>query len=350
MQEFYIIKILILSTISFFVAMIATPMLTHYLYKYKLGKNIRNTGETPIFSKMHLKKSGTPTMGGIIIWATTLLVAIVFYYISKVFPDSTLSQINFLSRSQTLLPLGVFIASALIGLADDIMDVWRWGKKGRGIQFRHKFLMYGLIAIVGAWWFYVKLEWDIVHVPFLGDFELGIWFIPFFIFVVVATAFSVNQTDGLDGLAGGIILLVLLTLGGIAFSQGRYDLAAFCGVILGSLLAFLWFNIYPARFFMGDTGSISLGVIIAVIAIFVNSVFLLPIIGFIFVWEALTTIIQIGSKKLRGGKKVFISAPWHHHLEAKGWPEPKIVMRLWVITGVFSVMGWLIFLLDKTYA
>ena len=349
MQDFFIIKILILSTISFFVAMIATPMLTHILYKYKFGKNIRNMGETPIFSKLHAKKAGTPTMGGIIIWATTLLVALVFYYASLLFPNASISELNFLTRQQTLLPLGIFVASALIGLVDDIMDIWRWGAKGRGLQFRYKFFIYSAIAVFGAWWFFVKLDWDIVHIPFFGDFELGFWFIPFFIFVVVASAFSVNQTDGLDGLAGGIILIVLFTLGVIAFSQGRYDLAAFCGVLLGSLLAFLWFNIYPARFFMGDTGSISLGVIIAVMAIFVNSVFLLPIIGFIFVWEAFSTIIQIVSKKLRG-KKVFLAAPWHHHLEARGWPEPKIVMRLWVITGVFSVMGWLIFLLDKTYA
>lgn len=349
MVDFYIIKILILATISFFTAMIATPILTHILYKYKFGKNIRNSGETPLFSEMHAKKAGTPTMGGIIIWATTVLVAVVFYYVDILFPESYIADLNFLTRSQTLLPLGIFVASALIGLLDDIMDIWRWGAQGRGIPFRYKFIIYSAIAIVGALWFYFKLEWDIVHVPFFGDLELGLWFIPFFIFVVVGTAFSVNQTDGLDGLAGGIILIVLFTLGVIAISQGRYDLAAFCGVILGSLLAFLWFNIYPARFFMGDTGAIALGVIIAVIAIFVNSVFILPIIGFVFVWEAVTTIVQIASKKFRG-KKVFLSAPWHHHLEAKGWPEPKIVMRLWVITGVFSVLGWLIFLLDKTYA
>jgi len=349
MQDFYIIKIFILTTVSFFVAMTATPILTHFLYKFKLGKNIRNTGTTPIYSKMHAQKSGTPTMGGIIIWATTLLVALVFYYLSILFPGGGISELNFLTRSQTLLPLGIFIASALIGLLDDIMDVWRWGSKGGGIRFRHKFFIYSAIAVVGAWWFYSKLDWDIVHLPFFGDIELGVWFIPFFIVVVVSTAFSVNQTDGLDGLAGGIIIIVLLAIGIIAFLQGRYDLAAFCGVVLGALLAFLWFNIYPARFFMGDTGSISLGVLIAMLFIFVNSVFLLPIIGFIFLLEALSTIIQIVSKKLRGGKKVFISAPWHHHLEAKGWPEPKIVMRLWLITGVLSVIGLLIYMIDTTY-
>jgi len=344
MLEFYIIKIFILTTIAFFVAMIGTPILTHFLYKYKLGKNIRNTGATPIYSKLHAKKQGTPTMGGIIIWATTLLVALVFYYIGIFFPDSSLADLNFLTRSQTLLPLGVFIASALIGLLDDILDIWKSG----GIRFRYKFFFYGIIAIVGAWWFFVKLERDIAHIPLVGDIEMDFWFVPFFIFVVVATAFAVNQTDGLDGLAGGIIGIVLLTLAVIAFTQGRYELATFIGVILGTIIAFLWFNIYPARFFMGDTGSMSLGILIAVIAIFLNAVFILPIIGFIFVWEALSTILQIGSKKIIG-KKIFLAAPWHHHLEAIGWPEPKIVMRLWLITGVFSVIGLLIFLVDKTY-
>lgn len=348
MQDWLIIKIFILTTLSFITAMLLTPILTHFLYKYKLGKSIRNTGETPIFSSLHAAKSGTPTMGGIIIWFTALALAVFFFYVNKFWPDTLIGQLNFLTRSQTLLPLGVLVASALVGLADDLLNIWHWGHKGGGIRFRIKFIIYSVIAIVGAWWFYYKLEWDIVHIPFWGDLELGWWFIPFFIFVVIATAFSVNETDGLDGLAGGTLLVALAAIGLIAYTQGRYDITAFTGVIIGSLLAFLWFNIYPARFFMGDTGSISLGVTLAVLAVFINAVFLLPIIGFIFVWEAATVIIQITSKKLRG-KKVFLSAPWHHHLQAIGWPEPKIVMRLWVISGVFAVIGLIIFLLDNSY-
>lgn len=347
-QDFIIIKIFILTAVSFLFAMALTPLLTHFLYKYKLGKHIRDTGDTPIYSELHRSKAGTPTMGGIIVWLTTLVIALFFYYFSRLFPNSSLAEINFLTRSQTLLPLGILVASALIGLLDDLLDIWRRGHKGSGIRFRFKFVIYSFIAIVGAWWFYYKLEWDIVHIPFFGDWQLGWLFIPFFIFVVVATAFSVNQTDGLDGLAGGTILIALSAFAIMAFVQGRFDLAAFCGVLIGSLLAFLWFNIYPARFFMGDTGSISLGVTLAIIAIFINTVFLLPIIGLVFVLEALSTILQILSKKFRG-KKIFLSAPFHHHLQAIGWPEPKIVMRLWVITGVMSVIALIFFLLDNSY-
>jgi len=171
-----LIKIFVLATVSFMTAMALTPLLTHFLYKYKLGKTIRDTGETPIYSKMHRAKSGTPTMGGIIIWLTTLILAIVAYVISLIFPSSTLASLNFLTRQQTLLPLGVFIASALVGLVDDLFNVWRLGPNGGGIRFRNKFIIYSGIAIVGAWWFYSKLDWSIVHIPFLGDIELGIWF------------------------------------------------------------------------------------------------------------------------------------------------------------------------------
>ncbi|PLX27993.1 phospho-N-acetylmuramoyl-pentapeptide-transferase [Candidatus Parcubacteria bacterium] len=348
MENFYIIKILFLTTLSFIFAVSLTPLLTHFLYKYKIGKQIRDDGNTPLFTKMHAHKSGTPTMGGILIWATVLIFSLFFFYVSKLLPFEILEKINFLTRKETLLPLGVLVASALVGLIDDYLDVRRLGYKKRGIKFSHKLLIYIAIAMVGAWWFYFKLEWDLVTIPLIGTFEVGWWYILFFIFIVVGTAFSVNQTDGLDGLAGGTLMISFLSYGVIAFSIGRYDLAAFCGVLVGALLAFLWFNINPARFYMGDTGSISMGVTLAVFALYTHTEFILPFIGFIFLLEALSTIIQIVSKKLRNGKKVFLSAPIHHHFEAKGWPETKIVMRAWVLSGIFSSIGLIIFVLDKT--
>ena len=181
----------------------------------------------------------------------------------------------------------------------------------------------------------------------MGNFEIGWWYIPFFIFIIVGTSFSVNEIDGLDGLAGGTLLIAYAAFGVIAFVMGRYDLAAFCGVIIGALLAFLWFNIMPARFYMGDTGAMSLGVTLGVIAMLTNYALLLPIIGFLFVLETLSVIGQVISKKILG-KKIFISAPIHHHLEARGWSEPKIVMRFWVIAGITAVIGLILFLLDKT--
>lgn len=175
---------------------------------------------------------------------------------------------------------------------------------------------------------------------------MGWWIVPIFIFIIVATSFSVNEIDGLDGLAGGTLLAAFAAFGSIAFLQGKYDLATFCGVITGALLAFLWFNINPARFFMGDTGAMSLGVTLGIVAMLTNSVLLLPIIGFLFVVESLSVIIQVLSKKFLG-RKVFLSSPLHHHLEAIGWPEPKIVMRFWVIAGVAAVIGVIVALLER---
>ena len=345
MTNFFIIKIFFLTTVSFILTLSWTPLLTHFLYKYSLGKGIRDAKAAPIFASMHKKKAGTPTMGGILIWGTTLFLILLFFYLAKIF-DGVFNQLNFLSRRETLLPLGALVASALVGLVDDLFDIWKMGRNGGGLRLRHRFLIYGLIAIVGAWWFYYKLEWTTLYIPFAGYLDIGWWYVPFFIFVIIAAAHSVNLTDGLDGLAGGTLMVAFGAYGAISFAQGRDDLAAFCCGIIGSLLAFLWFNINPARFFMGDTGSMSLGVTLGIIAMLTNAALLLPIIGFIFVIETISVLIQTVSKKFFG-RKFFISSPLHHHLEAKGWPEPKIVMRFWVIAAVSSVIGLILFLVDK---
>jgi len=347
METFYVIKILFFTTLAFAFTWAWTPLLTHYLYKYKLGKKIRNNGATPIFSSLHADKAGTPTMGGVLIWVTTLIFCVLFFYLAKFFPGTIFAKLNFLSRQEVLLPLGALVITALIGLFDDWLDVREKGVLGGGgLRMKHRLLIYTLIALVGAWWFYFKLDWTVLHVPFLGNYEIGWWYIPFFIFVIIATAFSVNEIDGLDGLAGGTLLIAYGSYGVIAFALGRYDLATFCGVIMGALLAFLWFNINPARFIMGDTGSMSLGVTLGIIAMLTNYALLLPIIGLLFVVESLSVIIQLTSKRLRHGKKVFLSSPIHHHFQAVGWSEPKIVMRFWVIGGVTAVMGLALFLLD----
>ena len=349
MIEFYVIRILFLSAFAFILALLLAPLLTHFLYKYKLGKQIRNSGSTPVFSKLHAHKAGTPTMGGVLIWGTLLALILIFYWLSIIFPDSIFAQLNFLSRAETLLPLGALIASALIGLVDDWLDIRAKGVLGGGgLKLRHRLLIYALIAIIGALWFYFKLDWTIFHIPFFGNFEIGAWYIPIFIFIIVATSFSVNETDGLDGLAGGTLLIAFASYGVIAFTMGRYDLATFCAVITGALLAFLWFNIPPARFYMGDTGSMSLGVTLGIIALLTNNSLLLIFVGLIFLIESLSVIIQITSKKLRG-KKVFLSAPIHHHFQALGWPESKVVMRFWVISIIGAAIGLMIFLLDRNF-
>ncbi|MDD2731255.1 MAG: phospho-N-acetylmuramoyl-pentapeptide-transferase [Candidatus Portnoybacteria bacterium] len=345
---FQISRILGLAALAFVISFVLTPLWTHFLFRWRLGKQIRTEG-APIFQQMHQKKAGTPTMGGLLIWFTALLLAVVFWGLGAMGFDSIISKLNFLNRSQTLLPLGALVASGLVGLADDLLGTLHIGSKGGGLNMRHRLLVYTAIAAFGAWWFFSKLEWSTVHLPFVGNFDIGWWYVLVFVFVLVATSFSVNETDGLDGLAGGILLTAFGAYGVIAYTQHHYDLAAFCGVILGALLAFLWFNIYPAKFFMGDTGAMSLGVTLGIIAMLTNQFMLLPLIGFIFVLESASVIIQVASKKLRGGKKVFLSAPIHHHLEASGWPETKITMRFWIISWVMAALGLIISFLDRFY-
>jgi len=345
---FQISRILGLAALSFVVAFLFTPLLTRFLYKYRAGKQIRTEG-APIFQQMHQKKAGTPTMGGLLIWLTIVFLALLFWGLDKMGFNSIITKLNFLNRSQTLLPLGALVASAIVGFIDDLLGVMKVGSKGGGLQMRHRLIIYTAIASFGAWWFFSKLDWSTVHIPFVGNFDIGWWYILVFIFILVATSFSVNETDGLDGLAGGTLLTAFGAYGVIAYSQGHFDLAAFCGVTIGALVAFLWFNIYPARFFMGDTGAMSLGVTLGIIAMLTNQFMLLPLIGFFLMIESLSVIIQFLSKKLRHGKKVFISAPIHHHLEAKGWPETKVTMRFWIISWVMATLGLVIAFLDRFY-
>lgn len=342
-----VIKIFILTALSFVIAMAWTPAWAHFLYKYKLGKSIRSDPNTPVFSGLHQKKSGTPTMGGLLIWMTTLVLAVAIFTLGRAFGWEFFQRLNFLTRPQTLLPLGALVASAVVGLVDDFYNIRRIGPKGGGLSMKHRLLIYTLIAMVGAWWFYAKLGWDVLHVPLVGNFMIGWWYVPIFIFVIVATSFSVNEIDGLDGLAGGTLLAAYTAYAAIAFSLGRVELAAFCGVIAGAILAFLWFNIPPARFFMGDTGAMALGVTLGIVAMLTNTALLLPVIGLLFVIESGSVILQVLSKKVRK-KKIFLSAPFHHHLEAKGWPEQKIVMRFWVVAGVLAVVGLAIHFVDLT--
>ncbi len=344
----HIISILFLTTLSFLVALFSTPILTHFLYKHKLGKQIRNNGTTPVFSKLHAHKAGTPTMGGILIWGTLLFLIVLFYYLNKYLNGTILENLDFFSRKETLLPLGALVASAIVGLFDDWLDIRGKGVLGGGgLNMKHRLFIYTIISLVGAYWFYFKLDWALLHIPFLGDYNIGLWYIPFFIFILVGTSFSVNAADGLDGLAGGTLLFSYASFTVITFVLGRYDLASFCAVIIGALLAFLWFNIPPARFYMGDTGAMSLGVTLGIIAMLTDNALILPVIGFIFVMETVSVIIQLTSKKLRNGKKVFISTPIHHHFQGMGWPEAKIVMRFWVISGVSAAIGLILFLLDR---
>ena len=340
------IRILTLAAISFIVALIATPFWFNFLKKHKFGKHMREMENAPVFHELHKKKEGTPNSGGVIIWGTVLALAAFFGLMGHFF-DSTWHYFSFINRGETYLPIAALLIAALLGLLDDYLGVLRLGGgAGGGLQVRHKSIVYLIVAAIGAWWFYFRLGWDVLYIPFFGNFVVGWWYIPIFIFIVFATAFSANETDGLDGLLGGVSLFAFIALTAVAFVLHRYDLAAFSGLMSGALLAFLWNNIYPAKFFMGDTGSMALGVTIAVIAMLTNTALLLPFFVLIMVIESITVIIQMASKKLRG-KKIFRSTPVHHHFEALGWPESQITMRFWIISALSCALGLVIFFLSR---
>jgi phospho-N-acetylmuramoyl-pentapeptide-transferase len=341
---FNVVRIFVVATLGFFVAMALTPLWTKVLYKYKLGKQLRTEG-APIFNKLHKAKEGTPTMGGVIIWVTVIILTLGFWFLSRA-TDGFWAKVNFFSRAQTWLPFGALVVAAFVGLLDDFLGVFRIGPKGGGLKMLSRLFLYTLVAVGGAWWFYFKLGFNTINLPFLGDLAVGWWYIPIFIFIIVATSFSANETDGLDGLVGGVFLTMFAAFGAIAFDQGRMDLVTFIAAIIGALVAFLWFNIFPARFFMGDTGSMSLGVVLGVIAMLTNTPFLLIPIGVIFVIESGSVIIQLLSKRFRK-KKIFLSTPVHHHFEARGWPETKVTMRFWMISAIGAIIGLIIFLVDS---
>lgn len=336
-----VVRMLTLSVIAFLAAFALTPIVASLLAKIKAGKQIRSSKETPIFSKLHEHKSGIPTMAGIIIWGTVLGLAFLFLILARLF-DGFWDYLNFVDRGETYLPLAAMALAALFGLADDILGIFRIGSHGGGFKIRHKLLVYAILGAIGAAWFYFRLDWHVLDVPFFGPVEFGWLYIPFFMFIIIASAFSTNETDGLDGLAGGVMLFSFITLTAVAFMLCRYDLATFGAVVIGALLAFLWFNIYPARFIMGDTGSMALGITMGVVALLTNTALLLPLFAPILVIESASVIIQLASKKWRG-KKVFLSAPIHHHFQALGWHEAQITMRFWIISAVGAALGLTVF-------
>ncbi|OGZ63381.1 MAG: hypothetical protein A2998_01405 [Candidatus Staskawiczbacteria bacterium RIFCSPLOWO2_01_FULL_37_25b] len=348
---FSVIKIFTLASLASAIAILWCPLLTNFLYKHKLWKKSARekaiTGEDAVvFNSLHKEKEvSTPRMGGLLIWITILIVIFLFFLISLIFPGSPLAQFNFLSRSQTWLPLFTLIVASTLGLADDILQIYGKGKYiGGGLSLKKRLLVVVLIGLVGSVWFYQKLGWDVVYIPFLGDVSIGFWYIPLFIIVMLA-CWSGGVIDGLDGLAGGTFASIFGAFTIIAFSQGKIDLASFSAVICGTLFAFLWFNIPPARFYMGETGMLGLTSVLAVVAFLTDSVYVLPIIAGLLVIEVLSVLLQLFSKKFRH-KKVFLSTPIHHHFEALGWPSYKVTMRFWIIGIVLAIIGVAIRLLD----
>ncbi len=324
-----LVRLFLLTFLSFVIAMSLTPIWADLLYDFKLWKKPRQEAATGEKAKIYLqlhraKHRNIPTMAGVLIWFSVLIVTLLF---------------NF-SRIQTYLPLFTLVSFGLLGMIDDLINV-SGNKKVGGLGNLGKQFWLLTLGGLGSWWFYQKLGFgrDIgIHIPGMGDYAIGLFYIPLFIFVIWFMANAVNVTDGLDGLAGGLLAVAFGAYSLIALTQGRVGLSVFCGSVVGATLAYTWFNIHPARFFMGDTGSLALGASLGVVAMLTNTLAVLPIIGLVFVVEFLSSLIQIGSKKFFG-RKVFLVAPLHHHFEALSWPETKVTMRFWVIGSVMAVVG-----------
>jgi phospho-N-acetylmuramoyl-pentapeptide-transferase len=339
-----IIKIFAPTAFAFFLGLFITPFATHFFYKYKMWKKYsRNmTTVTNDFHKIHNEKEelSTPRPGGLIILVSVILTTCIFYILSAIFPESNIAKLNFLSRSQTFIPFATFIIGALLGFWDDMLQIFGNGKIAKDDESWRKwkaFLITLLSVLIGCWFFY-KLGIDVLYIPFYGYLYLGILIIPLFVIVSLAT-FSGGIIDGIDGLSGGVLATIFGSYALIAFINQQHDIAVFSGVLSGATLAFLWFNIPPARFYMGETGMMALTITLATIAFLTDTVLLLPIIAMPLVITSLSVIIQTISKKLRNGKRVFRVAPIHHHFEAIGWPPYKVVMRFWVMSVVFCIIG-----------
>lgn len=346
-----VLKIFIPATVAFFLGILITPSISHFLYKNEMWKKkARNEalggGATPIFNALHKEKEvNTPRMGGLIIWISVLLTSSLFWIISLLSNDDFSQKMDFVSRSQTWLPFFILIVSSLVGLLDDYLVIkGRGGYIAGGIPLKLRIAYVIFAGLVSGWWFFEKLDVSSIAIPFYGDIVLGAFFIPVFVLVMLAL-FSGGVIDGIDGLSGGIFATIFAAYGTIAFFQNQIDLAAFCMVVVGGLLAFLWFNIPPARFYMTETGILGLTTALAIVAFLTEQVAVLPIIALPLFVSAGSVILQLMSKKLRNGKKIFLVAPIHHHFEAVGWPSYKVTMRFWILSIVFALLGMIIALI-----
>ena len=334
-----LLKMILLGVGGFLLSMLLTPIYTKVAYTWELWKRPRTetlTGEkATMFTRLHAgkHKRHIPTMAGVIFIVSVGVLTLLFN----------------LSREQTWLPLAAFVGAAAVGLVDDIINIRGTGLGKAGLPSRLKMLLITLVAAIGGWFFYAKLDVTSIQLPGISDtaITLGWLIVPLFVLVVVATANAVNISDGLDGLAGGLTATAFAVYAIIATLENRFGVAGFCLTIVGALLSYTWFNVYPARFFMGDVGSFALGTALGVVAMITDTVLLLPPIGAVFVAEAGSVILQIASKKLRNGKKIFLISPIHHHFEALGWPETKVTMRFWVLGQICALAGLALFVMGN---
>jgi len=346
-----IVKVMVPAAVAFAVGIGITPILTHFLYKHKVWKTAGNEGKKSLdgthakeFKRLHAEEElRTPRMGGIVKWGSALITVLLVTLAAKLMPNAATIKMDFLSRDQTWIPFLTLIFGAIVGFINDVLDV---SKKGEGMSLKRRLAFVLTMSGFIGWWFYEKLDVVSVGIPFDGALHIGILVIPLFMAMTLAL-YASGVIDGIDGLSGGVFASIFAAYSLLAFQQSQINLAAFCAMIVGALLAFLWFNVPPARFFMTETGTMALTLTLSTVAFMTDSmgggigISVLPIIGFLLVATVASNIIQIFSKKYRG-KKVLRVAPLHHHFEAIGWSSPKVTMRYWILSIMFAFVGVII--------
>lgn len=353
-MELTLIKVFLPTAIAFTIGILITPIVTHYLYKYQAWKKVSGKGKgyggggTPLFDTLHKERdTNTPRLGGVVIWLSVFLTVLLIFALQWFWPSTVFGDLNFLSRSQTWLPLLALAIGAIVGFIDDVSTIRGDGQHfAGGLPLLYRLAVVVSTAVFMGWWFYEKLEVSSVSILGFGELSLGLWFMPFFVFVSVCIYMS-SVIDGIDGLSGGVFMFIFASYAGIALWQQQFDIAALSATIVGGILAFLWFNIPPARFYMTETGVMALTMALSLIVFMTDTlgegegVSLLPIVGFLLVVTVATNVLQIISKKFFG-RKILLIAPLHHHFEAIGWPAHKVVMRYWVLGFVFALLGILL--------
>jgi phospho-N-acetylmuramoyl-pentapeptide-transferase len=347
---FSVAKVLFFAGLCAFLSLFFAPFLIKLLEKFDFRKkNAREKAisgeEAKFFHSLHKEKEISVVRGGgILIWLSLSFLIFLTHFTAEVTQIWWLKKLDFLSRKETWLPLFALVSASLLGLVDDYLTVRKKGTYvGGGLGFWRRFFLVSLIGLIGGLWFYYKLEWTTVHIPLFFNFpsgidvNIGFLIIPLFVLVTLA-CWAGGVVDGLDGLAGGVFASLFGGFTVLAFLQGKIDLATFSASICGALFAFLWYNVPPARFYMGETGSLGLTVTLAVLAFLTDSVLILPLMAGILVIEAGSVILQLLSKKIFK-KKIWLSTPIHHHFEAKGWPPYQVTMRFWILSMVFVVLG-----------
>lgn len=318
----------------------------NFLYRIKFQRAAQETKDafdkpTPIFDKHHKHKHGTPVGGGILIIITTIVLFSLFLFAFTLLNKKIISNYPSLITEVKILVF-TFLSFALLGVFDDLSKMFFVKKRQFfGLRLRHKLILEIVLAAVVSYWLYSDLKIDIIYIPFFGVYKLSYFYILFSSFVITAFANAVNITDGLDGLASGVLMFALVGFWVISRSILDVPTSIFIATWLGGLIAFLYFNIYPARIFLGDTGALSFGATFAVIGLILGKAFALPLIGAVFLVEILSSFIQLLGKKFLK-RKIFHVAPFHLWLQEHGWEEPKVVMRLWIISILFAILGLMI--------